>query len=351
MSDWLGLALTALLLALNAFFVGAEFALISARRTMIEPRAAEGSRAARTTLHAMEHVSLMMAGAQLGITICSLLLGALSEPAIAHLVEVPFEAAGLPEALLHPVAFAIALGLVTLLHVVLGEMVPKNIALAGPDRAALVLGPPLVLVVRVLHPVIWLLNRTANLVLRALGVEPKDEVASVFTRDEVAGLVTESREGGLLDEREGALLLEALEFDEHDVASVMIPLGEVTTLPVRVTPEQAEETAVRGFSRFPLQAADGSLHGYVHVKDLLETDADRRGQPLDPARVRPLPEVPADAALRTVLGTMQSDGAHLAAVRDAGGQVIGIVTLEDVLSELVGQIRDDSRRAAVTARR
>ncbi|MEJ5945901.1 hemolysin family protein [Pseudokineococcus basanitobsidens] len=351
MSDWLGLALTAVLLALNAFFVGAEFALISARRTMVEPRAAEGSRAARTTLHAMENVSLMMAGAQLGITICSLLLGALSEPAIAHLIEVPFEALGVPEALLHPVAFAIALGLVTLLHVVLGEMVPKNIALAGPDRAALVLAPPLVLVVRVLLPVIWLLNRMANLLLRVVGVQAKDEVTSVFTRDEVAGLVTESRQGGLLDAREGELLLEALEFDEHDVSSVMIPLADVTSLPVGVTPAQAEETAVRGFSRFPLQGADGALHGYVHVKDLLETDADRREQPIDPAGVRPLPEVPAGAALRAVLETMQDDGAHLAAVRGPGGDVVGIVTLEDVLSELVGQIRDDSRRQAVAAAR
>lgn len=352
MSDWVGLPLTALLLCVNAFFVGAEFALISARRTMIEPRAEEGWRRARTTLWAMEHVSLMLAGAQLGITIASLLLGYLSEPAIAHLLEGPFAAAGLPEQMLHPVAFVLALAVVTLLHVVLGEMVPKNIALAGPDRAALWLAPPLVVVVRVLHPVIWLLNRAANLVLRAVGVQPRDEVTSVFTRDEVAGLVTESREGGFLDEREGELLLEALEFDEHDVSSVMIPLSRVTVLPVGVTPAEAEATAVRGFSRFPLLARDGSLQGYVHVKDLLETDAERREQPIDAARVRPLPVVPADDALRSVLTTMQRDGAHLAAVRDAaaGGAVVGIVTLEDVLSELVGQIRDDSRRAAVSAR-
>ena len=132
-----GILLTAVLLAANAFFVGAEFALVSARRSVIEPRADAGSRRARTTLRAMENISLMMAGAQLGITVCSLALGALSEPAIAHLVEPGFESLGVPEAAVHPVAFVLALGLVTVLHVVLGEMVPKNIALAGPERSAL----------------------------------------------------------------------------------------------------------------------------------------------------------------------------------------------------------------------
>ncbi|MDQ3608282.1 MAG: CNNM domain-containing protein, partial [Actinomycetota bacterium] len=151
------IALSVLLLGLNAFFVGAEFALISARRSAIEPLAEEGGWAARIALRAMENVSLMMAGAQLGITVCTLGLGVLGEPAIANVIEPGFEAAGLPEPLLHPLAFAIALSIVGLLHLVVGEMVPKNIALARPDRSALILGPPLVFIVRVLHPAIWLL--------------------------------------------------------------------------------------------------------------------------------------------------------------------------------------------------
>ena len=186
MSDTAGLLLALALLAGNAFFVGAEFALISARRTQIEPRAVAGSTRARSTLRAMEDVSLMMAGAQLGITVCSLGLGAVGEPALAHLIEGPLEAAGAPEALLHPIAFALALTIVVFLHMVLGEMVPKNIALAVPERSALALGPVLSTVVRVLRPLIWLLNQGANLVLRCLRVQPKDEITSAFTRDEVA---------------------------------------------------------------------------------------------------------------------------------------------------------------------
>jgi CBS domain containing-hemolysin-like protein len=190
MSTSAALALSVVLLAANAFFVGAEFALISARRSVIEPRAEEGGKRAAVTLRAMERVSLMMAAAQLGITICSLGLGYLGEPAIAHLLEGPFEAAGVPEDLLHPLAFVLALTLIGFLHVVLGEMVPKNLALAAPDRAALALAPALTVLVRVLRPAIAALNLLANLTLRAVGVTPRDEVTSAFTRDEVAGSST-----------------------------------------------------------------------------------------------------------------------------------------------------------------
>src|SRR5699024_5488261 len=266
MSTATGLALTLLLLLLNAFFVGAEFALISARRSVIEPKALEGRWAAKITIAAMEQVSLMMAGAQMGITVCSLALGAISEPAIAHLIAGPLELLGVPGALTHPIAFAIALSLVTYLHVVFGEMVPKNIALAGPDRMALALSPVLMGIVTVLRPVLWLLNATGNLVLRLLGITPKAEVTSAFSRNEVAAMVSESREGGLLEDNDEALLLGALRFEVRSVANLVIGLDEVSTLPEGVTAAQAEAAAVEGYSRFPVRAADSRLIGYVHIK-------------------------------------------------------------------------------------
>jgi len=343
MSTTAGLLLTVALLLVNAFFVGAEFALISARRTIVEPKALAGSRAAKITLGAMENVSLMMAGAQLGITVASLALGALSEPAIAHLLEIPFAALGVPAALLHPISFAIALSIVTYLHVVFGEMVPKNIALAGPERMAMLLAPPLVLIVKILFPLLWVMNAIANAFLRLMKVEPKNEVTSVFTRNEVAALVEESRHGGMLDISDSKLLLGALTFEERDVSSVLIPLSGLTTLATDVTPTQAEHVAVGGFSRFPVRAIDGSLTGYVHIKDLLEIEAERRDLPIDPALVRALPAVRTNLPLRQALSIMQHSGAHLARATDENGHVTGIVTLEDVLEELVGQIRDDSR--------
>lgn len=346
MSTGFGLALTLLLLILNAFFVGAEFALISARRSVIEPKALEGNWAAKVTITAMEQVSLMMAGAQMGITVCSLALGAISEPAIAHLLEVPFEAVGVPEAFVHPISFVIALSLVTYLHVVFGEMVPKNIALAGPERMALILAPVLMGIVTVLRPLLWLLNSIGNLVLRMLGVTPKSEVTSAFTRNEVAAMVSESREGGLLEDNDEALLLGALRFEARSVANLVIPLDEVSSLPEGVTAAEAELAAVEGYSRFPVKAAGGALSGYVHIKDLLDSVEEHRDEPIPAERIRTLPTIGADEPLRQALTSMQASGAHLGAATDESGQVIGIVTLEDMLEELVGQIRDDSRIAA-----
>jgi CBS domain containing-hemolysin-like protein len=350
MNDMLGLLLTVALLALNAFFVAAEFSLISVRRTKIEPRAEEGSLPAKITLYAMEHVSLMMAGAQLGITIASLALGSLSEPAIAHVLEAPMELVGVPPTFLHPISFTLALTLVTFLHVIIGEMVPKNLALSEPERAALVMAPLLVVIVWLLYPVLWILNGVSNLLLRMVGIEPKHEVSSAFTRDEVADLVEESRDGGLIELNDERLLLGALNFTERDVRSVLVPMAQVRTLPERVTPAQAEAAAADSFSRFPLRADGDTLVGYVHIKDLLENDPVARRRPMDPRHVRPLPSVQVTDSLREVMVQMQRTNSHLAVVLDTDAETsatpLGIVTLEDVLEELVGKIRDDSRRAS-----
>jgi CBS domain containing-hemolysin-like protein len=334
------LAVAVVLLAANAFFVGAEFALVSARRSAVEQRA--GTRAGRITLRAMERVSLLMAGAQLGITICSLGLGALAEPAVAHLLEPVFAALQLPSSVRHPLAFALALAVVVFLHVVVGEMVPKNLTLAAPDRAALVLGPPLAGLVVVLKPVIVVLNAVANLGLRALRVTPRGEVASAFTREEVAGLLAESRREGLLEPGSERLLAEALAFEERTVTAVLVPASSLVTVPPGVTPAEVEELVARtGYSRFPVDLGD-TLDGYVHVKDLLGTDG--RDRPLDPALIRSLPEVGAAAPLRAALRQMQTTGAHLARVVDDAGRLTGVVMLEDALEELVGEVTDGTQR-------
>jgi CBS domain containing-hemolysin-like protein len=341
MGDFTALAIAGLLLLGNAFFVGAEFALISARRTQIEPRAETGSRAARLTLRGMENVSLMMAGAQLGITMCSLGLGAIGEPALAHLIEPLFEAAGVPGALLHPVAFTVALAIVVTLHMVLGEMVPKNIAIAGPERSALVLGPLLYAVVTILKPAIALLNAIANVVLRIVKVQPRDEVASTFTADEVAGFVEESRREGLIDEDEHELLTGALAFTDAQVRSVVLDMADLVTVPEDVTLHQLHDACARtGFSRFPVLDDADELTAYVHLKDVLEIPAGEGDEPVHRKWLRPLVTVMPDQSLREALSTMQARGAHLARVVDHSGSVLGVATLEDVLEELVGDVVD-----------
>jgi CBS domain containing-hemolysin-like protein len=350
MSDASAVALAVVLLFANAFFVGAEFALISARRTQIEPRARAGSRMARSTLRAMENVSLMMAGAQLGITICSLGLGAVGEPAVAHLLEPIFHDLGVPDAFLHPVAFVVALIIVVFLHVVIGEMVPKNIALAGPDRSALVLGPVLLGIVTMLRPVIVALNAVANGTLRLLQVEPKDEISSTFTREEVAALVEESRGEGLLEADEYDRLAGALGFTEKTVATVLMPSETLTTVLRGSTSADVEALcAATGFSRFPVASAEGELLGYLHIKDALEPDEHRREQPIDEKWIRPFAPVTAESLLHDALETLQRRGAHMARVVDLSGATLGLATLEDVIEELVGEIRDAAHQEESTA--
>jgi CBS domain containing-hemolysin-like protein len=341
MSDLVAILLGVLLLALNAFFVGAEFALISARRTQIEPRAAAGSRVARTTLKAMENVSLMMAGAQLGITVCSLALGAIAKPAVKHLLAPLFGAVGMPETVQDVASFVVAMAIVVVLHVVLGEMVPKNIALARPERAALALGPPLVFVVALLKPFIVVLNMVSNGILRLFRVQPKGEVTSTFTREEVAGLVEESRREGLLDADEYDLLSGALGFQERTVERVLLPHAGLATVARGATVVEVEERcAATGYSRFPVRDAGGDLIGYLHVKDVLETDPERRLRPVADKWIRPLATVRRGDRLHDALEVMQARGAHMARVADSDGTVHGVVALEDVLEELVGEIRD-----------
>ena len=351
MVDGGALLVAVLLLVGNAFFVGAEFAVVSARRTQVEPRAAQGSRPARLTLRAMEQVSLMMAGAQLGITMCSLGLGAIAEPAVAHLVEAPLASVGVSGALLHTVAFTVALVVVVVAHMVLGEMVPKNIAMAGPDRAAIVLAPVLLGIVTVLKPLVVALNWLANAVLRLLRVEPKDEVASAFTADEVAGFVAESREEGLLDDDAHTLLTSALDIGDEPVEAVAVPLGDLVVLPAGVTPAHAEEACIRtGYSRFPVAGPDGALVGYVHVKDVLLAPDGVRDEPVPDRHVRPLPRIAAGTTLDDALSRMQGRGSHIALVVD-GDRVVGAAMLEDLVERLVGDVVDAGQLTApVTGR-
>ncbi|MGH3742436.1 MAG: CNNM domain-containing protein, partial [Micromonosporaceae bacterium] len=191
-----GVLFVSLLLLLgNAFFVGSEFALIASRATIVEPMAATSPRA-RLALSAMRQIPLMIAGAQLGITICSLGLGALTEPALAHLLEAPFHAVGLPDQLLHPVAFVLALGVVVFLHTVIGEMVPKNLAIAGPETTVLWLGPPMLAFCVATKPLLLAMKWTSRQLLRIWQIEARDEVKTVYTAEELAGLITESRTEG-----------------------------------------------------------------------------------------------------------------------------------------------------------
>ncbi|MEU3827918.1 DUF21 domain-containing protein [Streptomyces sp. SID486] len=323
-------------LVVNAFFVGAEFALISVRRSQIEPLAQEGDRRARSVLWGLEHVSALLAAAQLGITLCTLVLGVVAEPAIAHLLEPVFHAVGVPTGAGHAVSFVIALALATYLHMLLGEMVPKNIALAEPVRSALLLGPPLVALSRALRPVIFTINAFANGLLRLLRVDAKDEVAATFTDTELAEIVKDASEAGLIDGRAQERLHDALELGSRPVQDVVVPLQRVVYARMGVTPEQLERlSAESGFSRFPVVDDGRRIAGYLHVKDAL--DASPRDMPFRLRDMRPIARVREGTPLDDVLTAMRASRTHLAAVLGEDGRLAGLVTMEDVLRQLFGQ--------------
>lgn len=345
MSPSIAIPFAVFLLFANAFFVGAEFAVLSARRSQIEPLAEQGSRAARTVLWAMEHVSLMLATAQLGVTVCSTSLGVIAEPAIARVVEGPMVAMGLAPETSHIVGFIIALVLVVYLHVVIGEMVPKNLAVSSPEKAVLWFGPPLVWLSRMINPVIWALNELANLFLRMVGIDPKSEVTSAYTADEVRSIVERSQAEGVLEDPEG-LLTGAIHFSDKAAGQVMVALADLVCLSHSVTPEEIErEVARTGFSRFPVIRENDGIGGYLHVKDVLYATSSERVEPVPSWRVRMMPSISPADEIESVLQVMQRTGAHIARVLDeSSGELLGAVFLEDVIEELVGEVRDAMQR-------
>lgn len=349
MSDWAGLIWLVVLLAVNAFFVAAEFAVISARRSQIEPLANKGKASAKTALYAMEHVSLMLATSQLGITVASLLILNVSEPAIHHLMELALSGTGLASGWISAISFTIALVLVTFLHVIFGEMVPKNASFSVPDKAILLLAPPLVFIARVVKPVIWVMNEIANEVLRLFKVQPREEANSVFTLNEVATIVSHSTREGTIDDSSGTLSA-AFEFTTKKAGDIKVSLDNLVTLSESSTVSELEQAVAKyGFSRYVISDAQDEPIGYIHLKDVLTYDDDiseagTHTGPIKTKRIRQLASVSESTDLEDVLAQLQRTGIHLARVVDANGETTGVLFLEDIIEELVGEVNDATRR-------
>ncbi|MDK6401048.1 hemolysin family protein [Schaalia turicensis] len=348
MSAGWGLGITVMLLAMNAFFVAGEFATTSSRRSQIEPLYEEKRRGSAQAMFALEHVSLMLAICQLGVTVASTTLGVVAEPAIAHLVEHPLVSLGLPASSAHVVGFIAALIIVLFLHVVFGEMVPKNVSIANPARLLLLLAPPLVAIGHVVRPIIQAMDSLANWFLSLRGIEPKSEIAATFTAEEVASIVKYSTAEGSLSDDLG-LLSGTLEFSTETAGSAMVPLGDLVTLESDVTPDEVEKEVARtGFSRFPIVAQSGEIAGYIHLKDVLYADATNRTQPIPAWRIRKMETVASTDEVEDALRAMQRSGTHCALVKNQAGERIGVLFLEDVLEELVGEVRDSLQRDVIT---
>lgn len=328
------------LLVANGFFVAAEIALLAARRGRIEERAEAGDRRAAHAVAALQEISITFSGAQLGITMASLGLGAVAEPALAGLLEevLPLPARGGPA-----IAFGLGLSIVVFLHMVVGEMAPKNLALARAEEVSIRLARLFRGYVTVLRPLIVMLNGTANLLVRLVGVQPVDEQKLTHTPDELLLAVRESRRHGTVEAQDARVMSAALRLAEIDAEAAMTPRVDLAALPATASPEQVlERAADTGLTRFPVFHGDlDRVVGLVHVKDLLIREPEELARLSLADLLRPLPAVPESRDLEQLLADMRARNVHAVLVVDEFGGTAGVVTLEDVLEELLGEIEDE----------
>lgn len=340
----LGLAAVVVLILANAFFVAGEFAIVAVERSGVERRAREGDRAARRVLGSLRNLSFELSGAQLGITATSLILGFVAEPAIAAVITPLLGGLGiLTEATSLAVSFAIAFGLATVAQMVFGELVPKNLAISRPYRSAVWFGIPMRMLNRALRPLILFLNNSADWTVRRFGIEPRAELSGVRSMEELELMIRSSGEEGQLDDEELELLTRAITFTEKVASEAMIPRVNVVAVnrhqPITELWQISQET---GHSRFPVYGLDlDEIVGIVHVKDTIGIPESKRAlTPVEEIAQAGL-QVPASSRLEYLLGELQAQGRGMAMVIDEYGGTAGIITIEDLLEEIFGEIEDE----------
>jgi len=334
-----------LLVLANAFFVAAEFALVASRRTRIEAMIRRGDTKAKLVRRAMTHLDRYISGTQLGITLASLGLGWIGEPAVAQTIAGLFH--GLPEpydiVATHGVAATIAFAFITFLHIVLGELAPKALALLHPELTGRWVAGPLIVFTVATNPFIWALNGTANAVVRLLGLRAPTERERVHSPEEIRMLVEQSQQAGRLEKADARLLTGVFEFSEKNAREVMTPRTDMVALqadePVAAA---ADRIAAAGRSRYPVYRASlDDIVGIVHAKDVLAA-LRRPGAPATlESLLRPVHYVPGSREVEDVLADMKLRKAHMVIVLDEFGGTAGLVTMEDLLEEIVGQIEDE----------
>lgn len=350
MSPWL-LAVTFVLVLVNGVFVATEFALVGSRRSRLEELAAAGDRRAAGALRSSSDLTMQLAGAQFGVTMASLGIGLFGEKTLGHLLEDLLHGTfGVSEGVASAVGLVVGLAVIVSLHMVLGEMVPKNLALSGPERALLILNGPSRGFLRLFRPVVRLLQASANAGIRAFGVEPREELTSAHTADELAAMLAESRQEGLIEDFAHDLMTGVLGFEGRDAASVMVPRDEIVCVSRHAPVRDVERAVVAsGHSRLPVVDHDiDSVIGFVHSKDLLVVPPESFDDPLPLRIVRRMLVVPPERRLEELLLSMRNQRVHFALVSEPNGTTAGLVTLEDLLEELVGDILDESDRSAAS---
>ncbi|GAA2092575.1 hemolysin family protein [Microlunatus panaciterrae] len=352
MTEWILLGVALLLVLACGLFVAAEFGFVTVDRATVERAAAGGDRRAVGTLRALRSLSTQLSGAQLGITITNLAIGFLAEPALAQLLVGPLRAVGLPPATVAPIALTVALVVANVVTMLFGELVPKNLAIAKPLAVSLATSTFQRAFTTVMRWPIRLLNGSANAIVRALGVEPQEELRSVRTPEEITSLVRRSARHGVLDDATATLVERSIAFGDKSADDIMTPRVRLQSLDQNDTVAAIIEAARRtGHSRFPVVDADAdSVTGMVHIKHAVAVEPGRRAQTLVRQVMQPPVLVPDTLELDPLLAMLRQEGLQMAVVIDEYGGTAGVVTLEDLLEEIVGEIADEHDRVGVRAR-
>ncbi|MGW6057884.1 hemolysin family protein [Streptomyces sp. NPDC055189] len=334
MSFPLALFVTVLLLIASGFFVAAEFALVAAKRHRMERAVAAGQRGAKSALAGMRELSLMLAGAQLGITVCTLGLGSVSKPAISHELDPLLAKLGLPAGVSYGIAFALAMVVVVFLHMVVGEMAPKSWAIAHPERSAMLLTPPFRAVVKVVRPLLGVLNRVSNALVRLCKVTPRDELTSVHNREQLTHLVQESWRLGLISETDSGLITTSLTAPLTAVGDLQTAASQITSVPADASIDEILEVAAASDRTRLLVRDGGSVLGSVHARDALVARA--RSRSLTARELaRPVAELAADDTVAHAVEELRRRRASLAVLCDESGRLTGLVSLDDLLARLM----------------
>ena len=340
------MALVAFLLLVNAFFVAGEFAFVTVERNRVSRLADAGDKRARRIQTGLTRLSFHLSGAQLGITVSSLILGLVAEQTLGGVVTPVLERIGLSPELVSPLTIILALALATSLQLVFGELVPKNLAITYPYPTSIRIGLPMLAVNRALSPVIRLLNSSANRIIRLIGIEPREELAGVRSVEELELIIRASGAGGLLSDDELGLLTRSITFAENLTSDVMVPRVRIIGLPASATVADLQTASIEsGHSRFPIFGEDpDEIRGIAHVKDSLRVPPEGRTTEPVTDYMRPALVIPESQPIDTVLFELRTRGSGLAVVTDEYGGTAGIVTSEDLLEEIIGEIRDEYDR-------
>lgn len=354
MNEWVLLGIGLVLTCATGLFVAAEFALVNLDRHDLETRAQAGEKRLGQTINALRITSTHLSSAQLGITLTTLLTGYTFEPAVSRLLEEPLTAAGVPEGAVRGVGGVVGVLLATLFSMVIGELAPKNFALAVPLRTAKLVMPFQTAFTTVFKPLVLLLNNTANAIIRLFGVEPQEELSGARSADELTYLIRHSATAGLLEEDDATLLNRTLRFSRLDASDMMTPRVRMTSVHVDDTAAAVIRVAAQtGYSRMPV-VDDGpdDIVGFVHVKQAFAVPLDERDTTRSADLMFEPTRVPDTAGADALLTRLRSEGLQIAVVTDEYGGTAGILTLEDLVEEIVGELQDehDRTRSGVTRR-